>query len=71
MRNKAKNHPVTGNHTVTQKENYNESPIDQALKEWKIQMYIWKTEKYNAVSVDRTRDLQIFSLTLSQLSYPR
>ncbi|KAF7831201.1 hypothetical protein G2W53_013534 [Senna tora] len=25
----------------------------------------------NAVSVDRTRDLQIFSLTLSQLSYPR
>ncbi|CAN1811921.1 hypothetical protein LINPERHAP1_LOCUS26375 [Linum perenne] len=24
-----------------------------------------------AVSVDRTRDLQIFSLTLSQLSYPR
>jgi hypothetical protein len=30
-------------------------------------------EKNNifAVSVDRTRDLQIFSLTLSQLSYPR
>jgi hypothetical protein len=27
--------------------------------------------KRNAVSVDRTRDLQIFSLTLSQLSYPR
>ena len=27
--------------------------------------------KLNAVSVDRTRDLQIFSLTLSQLSYPR
>ncbi|KAF9688195.1 hypothetical protein SADUNF_Sadunf02G0171800 [Salix dunnii] len=27
--------------------------------------------KQNAVSVDRTRDLQIFSLTLSQLSYPR
>jgi hypothetical protein len=27
--------------------------------------------KKNAVSVDRTRDLQIFSLTLSQLSYPR
>ncbi|CAN1162755.1 hypothetical protein LINPERHAP2_LOCUS24659, partial [Linum perenne] len=25
----------------------------------------------SAVSVDRTRDLQIFSLTLSQLSYPR
>ncbi len=25
----------------------------------------------HAVSVDRTRDLQIFSLTLSQLSYPR
>ena len=25
----------------------------------------------DAVSVDRTRDLQIFSLTLSQLSYPR
>ena len=24
-----------------------------------------------AVNVDRTRDLQIFSLTLSQLSYPR
>ena len=30
-----------------------------------------KTGKKNAVSVDRTRDLQIFSLTLSQLSYPR
>ena len=28
-------------------------------------------EKGYAVSVDRTRDLQIFSLTLSQLSYPR
>ena len=28
-------------------------------------------EKIIAVSVDRTRDLQIFSLTLSQLSYPR
>ena len=28
-------------------------------------------KKENAVSVDRTRDLQIFSLTLSQLSYPR
>ena len=28
-------------------------------------------EKTIAVSVDRTRDLQIFSLTLSQLSYPR
>jgi hypothetical protein len=27
--------------------------------------------KRHAVSVDRTRDLQIFSLTLSQLSYPR
>ncbi|CAN1306021.1 hypothetical protein LINPERPRIM_LOCUS26696 [Linum perenne] len=27
--------------------------------------------KIIAVSVDRTRDLQIFSLTLSQLSYPR
>ena len=24
-----------------------------------------------AMNVDRTRDLQIFSLTLSQLSYPR
>ena len=24
-----------------------------------------------AVNMDRTRDLQIFSLTLSQLSYPR
>ncbi len=30
-----------------------------------------KTNCRNAVSVDRTRDLQIFSLTLSQLSYPR
>ncbi len=31
-----------------------------------------KVEKTkHAVSVDRTRDLQIFSLTLSQLSYPR
>ena len=29
-----------------------------------------KLEKTDAVSVDRTRDLQIFSLTLSQLSYP-
>jgi hypothetical protein len=28
-------------------------------------------KEINAVSVDRTRDLQIFSLTLSQLSYPR
>jgi len=27
--------------------------------------------KQIAVNVDRTRDLQIFSLTLSQLSYPR
>ncbi|KAK8347426.1 hypothetical protein V6Z12_A06G016600 [Gossypium hirsutum] len=25
----------------------------------------------NAVNMDRTRDLQIFSLTLSQLNYPR
>ncbi|CAN0890959.1 hypothetical protein LINGRAHAP2_LOCUS16735 [Linum grandiflorum] len=33
-------------------------------------MQLQKT-KINAVSVDRTRDLQIFSLTLSQLSYPR
>ncbi len=36
----------------------------------------WKNTKksremFSAVSVDRTRDLQIFSLTLSQLSYPR
>ena len=31
---------------------------------------IKEIKKY-AVSVDRTRDLQIFSLTLSQLSYPR
>ncbi|CAN1807251.1 hypothetical protein LINPERHAP1_LOCUS24978 [Linum perenne] len=30
-----------------------------------------KQKVLNAVSVDRTRDLQIFSLTLSQLSYPR
>ena len=30
-----------------------------------------KEQKEDAVSVDRTRDLQIFSLTLSQLSYPR
>jgi hypothetical protein len=30
-----------------------------------------KMLKKIAVSVDRTRDLQIFSLTLSQLSYPR
>ena len=30
-----------------------------------------KTKMENAVSVDRTRDLQIFSLTVSQLSYPR
>ncbi|CAK7323752.1 unnamed protein product [Dovyalis caffra] len=30
-----------------------------------------KKVKNNAVNVDRTRDLQIFSLTLSQLSYPR
>jgi hypothetical protein len=30
-----------------------------------------KTKLQIAVSVDRTRDLQIFSLTLSQLSYPR
>ena len=30
-----------------------------------------KNKKQIAVSVDRTRDLQIFSLTLSQLSYPR
>jgi hypothetical protein len=28
-------------------------------------------KRFSAVSVDRTRDLQIFSLTLSQLSYPR
>ncbi|CAO2172823.1 unnamed protein product [Urochloa humidicola] len=28
-------------------------------------------DQNDAVSVDRTRDLQIFSLTLSQLSYPR
>jgi hypothetical protein len=34
---------------------------------------IWAQSKKPkfAVSVDRTRDLQIFSLTLSQLSYPR
>lgn len=30
-----------------------------------------RLRKRDAVSVDRTRDLQIFSLTLSQLSYPR
>ena len=29
------------------------------------------SREHIAVSVDRTRDLQIFSLTLSQLSYPR
>ncbi|KAL4367560.1 hypothetical protein GQ457_05G001440 [Hibiscus cannabinus] len=28
-------------------------------------------KKNNAVSVDQTHDLQIFNLTLSQLSYPR
>ena len=28
-----------------------------------------KTKKNNAATKDRTRDLQIFSLTLSQLSY--
>ena len=32
---------------------------------------IQEETKMCAVSVDRTRDLQIFSLTLSQLSYPR
>ncbi len=32
---------------------------------------ILKNATVHAVSVDRTRDLQIFSLTLSQLSYPR
>jgi hypothetical protein len=32
---------------------------------------LFKKRTKNAVSVDRTRDLQIFSLTLSQLSYPR
>jgi hypothetical protein len=32
---------------------------------------IQEETKMYAVSVDRTRDLQIFSLTLSQLSYPR
>ena len=31
----------------------------------------FKKKDSDAVSVDRTRDLQIFSLTLSQLSYPR
>jgi hypothetical protein len=33
--------------------------------------YMSVDPKMYAVSVDRTRDLQIFSLTLSQLSYPR
>ncbi|CAN7052569.1 unnamed protein product [Brassica rapa subsp. trilocularis] len=33
--------------------------------------FMKKTLIKDAVSVDRTRDLQIFSLTLSQLSYPR
>ena len=35
-----------------------------------IFIFTW-IKKMNAVNVDRTRDLQIFSLTLSQLSYPR
>ena len=30
-----------------------------------------KNKKFNAANVDRTHDLQIFSLTLSQLSYTR
>ena len=29
----------------------------------------WKNKKFSAVARDRTGDLQIFSLTLSQLSY--
>ncbi|XP_048591528.1 ADP-ribosylation factor 2-like [Brassica napus] len=33
--------------------------------------FMKKKLERDAVSVDRTRDLQIFSLTLSQLSYPR
>ena len=36
----------------------------------KSKKYLRKKLIY-AVNVDRTRDLQIFSLTLSQLSYPR
>ena len=39
-----------------------ESSVEKNLK---------NNNKNNAVSMDRTRDLQIFSLTLSQLSYPR
>lgn len=39
------------------------------LAQHKSLLYDLKVQ--NAVSVDRTRDLQIFSLTLSQLSYPR
>ena len=31
----------------------------------------YKCLVFDAVNVDRTRDLQIFNLTLSHLSYPR
>ena len=37
----------------------------------KVKVEEEKDKRESAVSVDRTRDLQIFSLTLSQLSYPR
>ena len=39
------------------------------LKIFYKQFQIKTKEKNNAVAGDRTRDLQIFSLTLSQLSY--
>ena len=40
-----------------------------SLKIFYKQFQIKTKEKNNAVAGDRTRDLQIFSLTLSQLSY--
>ena len=45
-------------------------PAEQKIRDGCISA-LTKNHKEDAVSVDRTRDLQIFSLTLSQLSYPR
>jgi hypothetical protein len=39
------------------------------LKHCRFRVYS-KDSKKNVVSVDQTRNLQIFNLTLSQLSYP-
>ena len=55
----------------TKKETYGTTLLDGRIKNGKCEglMQNWFSTKSCALTVNRTRDLQIFSLTLSQLSY--